>query len=158
VTSSATIIHLSSPVPLLLSLQLAVHFMWPKKHSSTPGIWPLYKGGWCVNVLGDHHMVAQGLSWMLGGGQSPVEASTPPTSLLTLSYVCEAHPPELSLHIREFSPAVRGKHGCPLLYILYCHFNWIQHCLLIAQLLWAARQMWQLGPRERHQRERFCLI
>lgn len=52
VTDGAAIIHPSSPVLLLLSLQLAIHFMWPKKHSSTPGSWPLCQRGWCVNALG----------------------------------------------------------------------------------------------------------
>lgn len=52
VTDCVTIIHLSSPVLFLLSLQLAIHSMWPKTHSSTPGIWPLCQRGWCMNAPG----------------------------------------------------------------------------------------------------------
>lgn len=55
------------------------------------------------------------------------------------------------VHIKKFSLTIRGLHGCSLLYMLYWHFNWIQYCLLIAQLLWAACQAWWSGPRERHQ-------
>lgn len=97
VTGSAAIIHLSSPVLLLLSLQLAVHFMWPKKHSSTPGIWPLCQGGWCVNAVGNHHNSFKshgGLGSLLNAGgrrQSPGKAHTSLTSLLNLPLVCEAH-------------------------------------------------------------------
>ena len=59
VTNSAAIIHLSFPVLLLLSLQLAIHFMWPKKHSRTPGTWPLCQRGWCVNALGSSPVLLQ---------------------------------------------------------------------------------------------------
>lgn len=45
VTDGAAIIHLSSPVLLLLWLQLDIHLMWPKKRSSTPGTWPLCQRG-----------------------------------------------------------------------------------------------------------------
>lgn len=55
------------------------------------------------------------------------------------------------VHIKKFSLTIRGLHGCSLLYMLYYHFNWIQNCLLIAQLLWAACQARWSGPRERHQ-------
>lgn len=52
VTDGAAIIHLPALVLLLLSLQLAIHFTWPKKQSITPGSWPLCQRGWCMNALG----------------------------------------------------------------------------------------------------------
>jgi len=78
---------------------------------------------------------------LVGGGRQCLrEAPTTLASLLTLDYVYEAQSLSSFVCIKKFSLTVRGMHGCPLLYTVYYHFNWIQYCLLIAQLLWAACQ------------------